>query len=90
LFLVLKKQLQTLLRNLDAPPRSEREWALGASAVDVEPAAGHLRRDRDAGTRRREAARQFVFAIRFAVKLAREEFDVARAQLLTELDNLFK
>jgi len=38
LFLVLKKQLQTLLRNLDVRPRSEGERVLGAGAVDVKPA----------------------------------------------------
>src|SRR5262249_53649113 len=80
LFSVLKKQLQTLLRNLDVHARSEREQVLGARAVDIKPAVRHFRRYRDPGIRRDEAARQFVFAIRFVVKLAHEELNVTRTQ----------
>src|SRR5262249_12203938 len=80
LFSVLKKQLQTLLRNLDVHARSEREQVLGARAVDIKPAVRHFRRYRDPGIRRDEAARQFVFAIRFVVKLAHQELNVTRTQ----------
>src|SRR5262245_43399734 len=75
-----QKQLQTLLSNLDVRPRSEGELVLGASAVNVEPAVGHLRSDSDAGMGRHEAARQFVFTVRLIVKLAHEELNMARAQ----------